>query len=84
MDSLLEVGERIYNLERLFNQKAGMKSEDDTLPKRLTDVPIVDGPSKGQKNQLNKMLPEYYAARGWVNAFPTQETIVRLGLEENI
>ncbi|WP_297597932.1 aldehyde ferredoxin oxidoreductase family protein [uncultured Cetobacterium sp.] len=84
VDSLLEVGERIYNLERLFNQKAGMKSEDDTLPKRLTDVPIVDGPSKGQKNQLNKMLPEYYAARGWVNAFPTQETIVRLGLEENI
>ncbi|MEG0069440.1 aldehyde ferredoxin oxidoreductase family protein [Cetobacterium sp.] len=83
VESLLEAGERIYNLERIFNKKAGMKAEDDKLPKRLTEDSIVDGPSQGQKNHLNIMLPEYYAARGWVNAFPTKETLIRLGLEEN-
>ena len=80
VDSLLEAGERIYNLERLYNQKAGMKPEDDTLPKRLLEEPIVDGVSKGQLSRLSEMLPKYYEARGWQNAFPTQETLTRLGL----
>lgn len=79
-EELLVVGERIYNLERLFNKEAGMKSEDDRLPKRLTEEPIVDGPSKGMVNKLSITLPEYYEARGWENAFPKQETLVRLGL----
>ena len=77
---VLEAGERIYNLERLYNQKAGMKPEDDTLPKRLLEEPIVDGVSKGQLSRLSEMLPKYYEARGWENAFPTQETLERLGL----
>lgn len=80
--SLLEAGERIYNLERVFNKKAGMKPEDDRLPKRLIQEPITDGPSKGQKSKLNIMLPEYYEARGWENAFPKKETLTRLGLED--
>ena len=80
VDSLLEAGERIYNLERLYNKKAGMKPEDDTLPKRLLEEPIVDGVSKGQLSRLSEMLPLYYEARGWQNAFPTQETLTRLGL----
>ncbi|MGB4588012.1 MAG: aldehyde ferredoxin oxidoreductase family protein [Clostridiaceae bacterium] len=80
-EELLVVGERIYNLERLFNKEAGMKSEDDRLPKRLTEEPIVDGPSKGMVSKLSITLPEYYEARGWENAFPTQDTLVRLGLD---
>jgi len=80
VNSLLEAGERVYNLERLFNQKAGMKPEDDTLPKRLLEDPIPDGVSKGQLSRLSEMLPKYYEARGWVNAFPTKETLHRLGL----
>jgi aldehyde:ferredoxin oxidoreductase len=79
--SLLEAGERIYNIERLFNQKAGMKPEEDTLPKRLLNDPIPDGPSKGQLSKLSEILPKYYEARGWENAFPTKETLERLGLE---
>jgi len=79
-EELLVVGERIYNIERLFNKEAGMKSEDDRLPKRMTEEPIVDGPSKGMVSKLSITLPEYYEARGWENAFPTQETLVRLGL----
>ncbi|MCL2674960.1 MAG: aldehyde ferredoxin oxidoreductase, partial [Defluviitaleaceae bacterium] len=77
---VLEAGERIYNLERLFNQKAGMKPEDDTLPKRLLTEPIKSGPAKGGVSRLPEMLPEYYKARGWENAFPTKATLDRLGL----
>jgi aldehyde:ferredoxin oxidoreductase len=79
-DGVLEVGERIYNLERLFNQKAGMKPEEDTLPKRLLEEPIVAGPAKGGVSRLPEMLPEYYKVRGWEDAFPTEETLARLGL----
>lgn len=80
--SLLDTGERIYNLERIFNKRAGMKPEDDKLPKRLLKEAIVDGPSKGLKSKLDIMLPEYYKARGWENAFPTKETLQKLGLED--
>ena len=79
---LLEVGERIYNLERLFNKAAGMKPEDDRLPKRLMEEPIKEGPSKGMVSQIKLTLPQYYQARGWIDAFPTKETLDRLGLEE--
>ena len=56
--------------------------EDDRLPKRLLTEPITNGPSKGMVSQLPLTLPEYYAARGWVNAFPTDETLKKLGLDE--
>lgn len=82
VSTLLDAGERIYNLERVFNKKAGMKPEDDTLPKRLLNDSITNGPSKGHKSKLNIMLPEYYEARGWVDAFPTKETLYKLGLED--
>ncbi len=81
-EELLTVGERIYNIERLFNKAAGMKPEDDRLPKRLTKEPISDGPSKGQISQIHVTLPQYYEVRGWENAFPTKETLERLGLSE--
>jgi aldehyde:ferredoxin oxidoreductase len=79
-EELLEVGERIYNIERMFNKAAGMKPEDDRLPKRLVEESISNGPSEGQISKIGITLPQYYAVRGWENAFPTQETIERLGL----
>lgn len=78
--ALLEVGERIYNIERMFNKAAGMRPEDDRLPKRLTEEPISNGPSKGEISKIDITLPQYYEARGWENAFPTEETLKRLGL----
>jgi len=81
-EQVLEIGDRIYNIERMFNKAAGMKPEDDRLPKRLTQDPIVNGPSKGMTSQIALTLPQYYEARGWVNAFPTDETLKRLGLDE--
>lgn len=80
-EQLLEVGERIYNIERLFNKAAGMLPEDDKLPKRLTEEPITNGPSEGLISQIKVTLPQYYEVRGWENAFPTEETLKRLQLD---
>lgn len=81
-DQVLEIGDRIYNIERMFNKAAGMKPEDDRLPKRLMAEPVVNGPSQGMTSKIEITLPQYYEARGWVNAFPTDETLKKLGLDE--
>ena len=82
IEQVLEIGDRIYNIERMFNKAAGMKPEDDRLPKRLLEEPVANGPSTGMTSQLPLTLPQYYEARGWVNAFPTDETLKKLGLDE--
>jgi aldehyde:ferredoxin oxidoreductase len=81
LENLGVVGERIWNLERQFNLAAGFTAADDTLPKRLLSEPAKTGPAKGKVNELHKMLPGYYQARGWTpDGRPTQETLSRLGL----
>ena len=82
VEEVLNIGDRINNIERMFNKAAGMKPEDDRLPKRLLEEPVSDGPSEGMVSQLPLTLPQYYEARGWVNAFPTDETLKKLGLDE--
>ncbi|MBN1931097.1 MAG: aldehyde ferredoxin oxidoreductase family protein [Desulfobacterales bacterium] len=82
-EKILECGDRIYNLERLFNIKAGFSKDDDTLPPRLLNDPIPAGPAKGHVNRLFEMLPAYYKTRGWdENGVPTQEKIEDLGLDK--
>lgn len=66
-EHLLKVGERVYNLERYYNNLAGLREGSDYLPKRFTDEPSTEGGSKGQVCELAEMLPEYYKIRGWVN-----------------
>ncbi|MGQ0657127.1 MAG: aldehyde ferredoxin oxidoreductase family protein [Chromatiales bacterium] len=81
VEKLLEVGERIWNMERMFNNAAGFTAKDDTLPKRLLSEPAKTGPAKGKTNDLRKMLPEYYKVRGWTpEGTPTKATQARLGL----
>jgi aldehyde:ferredoxin oxidoreductase len=79
---IMEIGERIYNVERLFNVREG--DPGDYLSRRLVEEPLPDGPAKGEtaKKALEVMLPAYYEARGWENGVPTKETLKRLGLEE--
>jgi aldehyde:ferredoxin oxidoreductase len=80
-ESLLEVGERIWNLERQFNLAAGFTGKDDNLPPRLLKDAAKTGPAKGLTNGLDKMLPEYYSMRGWTkDGVPTNETLNRLAL----
>ena len=65
LESLSLIGERIWNMERDFNNRAGFTSKDDTLPKRLLEEPAKTGPAKGLVNKLPEMLPKYYDIRGW-------------------
>ena len=82
-EDVMKCGERIYNLERLFNLEAGFTKDDDTLPPRLLNDPIPAGPMKGKVSRLPEMLPAYYQARGWdENGIPTEEKLRELGLDE--
>ena len=80
------VGERINNLARAFNAREGFTRKDDTLPDRLMTEPLKAGASKGQfisKEDLKKMLDEYYTERGWdlQTGTPTRKKLTELGLE---
>ncbi|HOF29873.1 MAG TPA: aldehyde ferredoxin oxidoreductase family protein [Burkholderiaceae bacterium] len=83
VEELAKIGERIWNMEREFNNRAGFTSKDDSLPARLTSVEDAckTGPAKGKFNELATMLPLYYEARGWDSeGRPTAATKERLGL----
>ncbi|MGI6703680.1 MAG: aldehyde ferredoxin oxidoreductase family protein [Clostridia bacterium] len=81
-EEILKAGERIWNLERMFNIKAGFTAADDTLPPRLLKEPLQSGPAKGKVVELEKMLPEYYEVRGWgVDGVPTAEKLEELSIE---
>ena len=80
-EELAHIGERIWNLEREFNNRAGFTAKDDSLPKRLLTEGVNSGPAKGKVNMLAEMMPKYYAARGWdAEGRPTADTRARLGL----
>ncbi len=80
-NEVLKIGERIWNLERLFNLREGFSKDDDTLPERLLKEPMPDGPNKGTVHKLGELLPEYYKVRGWdENGVPTEEKKKELGL----
>lgn len=80
-ERMSEIGERIWNLERLFNLAAGLTGADDTLPDRSLKEPAKTGAAAGKVNELATMLPEYYQARGWgADGVPSERTLSRLGL----
>ncbi len=79
-EEVLTIGERIYSLERYFNQLTGMEENGDTLPKRVLTEKITHKASEGMVSRLPEMLPEYYEVRGWEKGFPTKETLTRLGI----
>lgn len=81
VEEMLACGERIWNLERLFNLEAGLDPAQDTLPKRLLEEPMPEGPNQGSVVRLSEMLPEYYRLRGWdESGRPTEEKLKELGL----
>jgi aldehyde:ferredoxin oxidoreductase len=80
-DQFMEVGERIWNLQKLFNIRAGLTKADDTLPPRLLHEPLQEGAPKGRVWEREPMLDQYYAVRGWdAEGRPTPQTLHRLGL----
>ncbi|MEX8519290.1 MAG: aldehyde ferredoxin oxidoreductase family protein [Leptothrix sp. (in: b-proteobacteria)] len=81
LENLSQIGERIWNMERDFNNRAGFTAKDDTLPKRLLTEPAKTGPAKGLVSKLPEMLPKYYEIRGWDSDGQLKpETRSRLGL----
>jgi len=81
VEHLTHIGERIWNMERDFNNNAGFTSADDNLPKRLLTEAAKTGPGKGVVSKLPEMLPKYYEVRGWnPDGTVTPETRERLGL----
>jgi aldehyde:ferredoxin oxidoreductase len=81
-ESLMLAAERVYNLERLFLLKAGFTRQDDTLPQRMLQEPMPEGPARGYTVELDQMLPEFYRLRGWdENGIPTPKTMTRLGIK---
>lgn len=81
-EDVLKIGERIWNLERLFNLNAGITKDDDTLPPRLLTEPLKEGPAKGKVVELDTMLKEYYEVRGWdEEGIPTEEKLKELGIK---
>jgi aldehyde:ferredoxin oxidoreductase len=84
-EEIERVGDRINNLARVFNVGAGFTRNDDTLPDRLMTEPLKAGASKGHlisRDELKKMLDEYYTERGWDlrTGTPTREKLTELGL----
>jgi len=79
---LWKVGERIYNLERMFNVREGFSSKDDAFPKRFSTEPMPAGPSAGQVFEAEALLRDYYRARGWdiKTGIPTKAKLNELGL----
>ncbi len=81
VEEMMLAGERIWNLERQFNLKAGFTNKDDTLPKRLLEEPIKTGPNAGKVHRLSELLPDYYKLRGWdEKGVPTPAKLKELGL----
>ena len=80
-DDLLRMGEKLFQLKRLINNRFGITRENDTLPKRLLKDPRPDGSAGGNLPDLDLMLPVYYKLRGWdENGRPTSERLQAVGL----
>ncbi|MGQ9787726.1 MAG: aldehyde ferredoxin oxidoreductase family protein [Candidatus Hadarchaeaceae archaeon] len=85
-DEFLRIGERVWNLTRMFNVREGFTRKDDDLPRRFKEEPLPSGPAKGHMvsaSDLNRMLDDYYRLRKWdSDGVPTREKLAELGLEE--
>ena len=86
-EELRITGERINNLGRLFNIREGFTRKDDHLPAKVMSTPIPDDTvSKGSyitQKELNFMLDDYYACRGWTKeGIPTIEKLKEIGLDD--
>jgi len=81
-DKSITQGDRIWNMERLFNLRAGFTAADDTLPDRMLE-PVPGGPRAGSRAELQKNLETYYQLRGWdEHGVPMKQKLAELGLED--
>jgi aldehyde:ferredoxin oxidoreductase len=78
-------GERIWNLSRLFNLRAGFTAADDTLPRKIMNRPLEEGPQAGRifaRTDFSRALQTYYRLRGWdEQGVPSPRKLADLGLD---
>jgi aldehyde:ferredoxin oxidoreductase len=85
-EELIKIGERVHNLQRLFNVREGFRRKDDQLPDRVLSIPEF-GAYKDEGNcviqDYQGLLDEYYEASGWDidTGIPRKEKLEELGLE---
>ena len=79
-DDVMKTGERVYNLERYYNNLAGFREGSDYLPERFLKEPSQGPGSTGHVCELDKMLDEYYEARGWVKGVVPEAKLQELGI----
>jgi aldehyde:ferredoxin oxidoreductase len=81
-EEVLRTGERISNLERLFNLREGLTRKDDSLPKRMLKEPMHSGEGVGEVIDLERMIDKYYEVRGWdmQTGVPESEKLEELSL----
>ena len=79
------LGERIFNLKRILNNKLGITRKDDYLPK-IVLTPLKEGGTGGRVPNIDKMLQKYYEIRNWdeETGKPKKEKLEQLGLQEFI
>ena len=84
-EDLNKAGERIWNLNRIFNLKAGFGVRDDTLSDKITKQALKNGPHNGRvlsQADLVAMRALYYHLRGWdEEGKPNPEKLRELGLQ---
>lgn len=78
-NALMRIGERIYNLERYYNNLCGFDGKDDSLPQRFLKEP-GSGPASKSVCELEEMKKEYYEARGWANGVVPEDRLRELGI----
>ncbi|MEM2896926.1 MAG: aldehyde ferredoxin oxidoreductase family protein, partial [Candidatus Bathyarchaeia archaeon] len=80
---LMKIGERVVNIERLFNIREGFSIKDDRLPDRFLNEPLPSGPAKGMIVPLKRMLSEYYELRGWnEEGAPSKQKLIELEIDK--
>ena len=86
VESYLQVGERIWNLIRLFNLREGLIQSDDNLPSRFFNDSFSEGPAKGKvlsERDFKESMKEYYTLRGWnEKGIPTKEKLKELNISK--
>jgi aldehyde:ferredoxin oxidoreductase len=86
---LMLVGERIFNLQRMYLAREGLTRKEDRFPSRFYREPLSGGPKNGatlSEEEVNKALDEYYEIRGWdpKTGHVTEAKIQELGLIEAV
>ncbi len=83
LEQMKLLGERIFNMKRLFNIKMGLTSKNDKIPKILLN-PTKEGAVRGKSPDFEKLKNHYYQIRDWdpITGKPNLGKLKDLGLND--